>query len=47
MDHSGHVKKLHTIRWVKGDLTVQDVTGETPAISEYMDFGFYDHVSYK
>ena len=26
---------------------MQDVTGETPDISEYLDFGFYDHVSYK
>ena len=25
----------------------QDVTGEKPYISEYLDFGFYDHVSYK
>ena len=23
------------------------MTGETPGISEYLDFGFYDHVSYK
>ena len=23
------------------------MTGETPDISEYLDFGFYEHVSYK
>ena len=47
MDHSGHAKDLHATIWVKGDLPLQDVTGETPAISENLDFGFYDHVSYK
>ena len=26
---------------------MQDVTGEKPYISEYLDFGFYEHVSYK
>ena len=26
---------------------MQDVTGETPDISDYVDFVFYDHVSYK
>ena len=26
---------------------MQDVTGETTDISEYLDFGFYDYVSYK
>jgi hypothetical protein len=26
---------------------LEDVTGETVDISEYLDFGFYDHVSYK
>ena len=26
---------------------MRDVTGETPNISEYLGFGFYDHVSYK
>ena len=26
---------------------MQDVTGETPDISEYLDLSFYDHVSYK
>ena len=26
---------------------MQDVTGETPVIVEYLDFGFYNHVSYK
>ena len=26
---------------------VQDVMGKTPDISECLDFGFYDHVSYK
>ena len=32
---------------LKGTLPFQDVTGKTPNISEYLDFGFYDHVSYK
>ena len=32
---------------LSGILPLQDVTGETPDISEYLDFGFYDHVSYK
>ena len=26
---------------------MQDVMLETPDISEYLEFGFYDHVSYK
>ena len=26
---------------------MQYVTGKTTKISEYLDFGFYDHVSYK
>jgi hypothetical protein len=26
---------------------LEAVTGETIYISEYLDFGFYDHVSYK
>ena len=26
---------------------LQDVIGETPNISEYLEFGFYDHLSYK
>ena len=30
-----------------GIFPLQYVTGETPDISEYLDFGFYDHVSYK
>ncbi len=32
---------------LRGTCPLQDVTGETPDISEYLDFGFYDHVSYK
>jgi hypothetical protein len=32
---------------LRGACPLQDVTGETPDISEYLDFGFYDHVSYK
>jgi hypothetical protein len=32
---------------LRGICPLQDVTGETPDISEYLDFGFYDHVSYK
>jgi hypothetical protein len=32
---------------LRGICPLQDVTGETPDTSEYLDFGFYDHVSYK
>ena len=28
-------------------LPLQDATGDTPDISEYLGFVFYDHVSYK
>jgi hypothetical protein len=30
-----------------GGLRGAEVTGETLNISEYLDFGFYDHVSFK
>jgi hypothetical protein len=32
---------------LRGACPLQDVTGKTPDISEYLDFGFYDHVIYK
>ena len=32
---------------LRGTCTLQDVMGETPYISDYLAFGFYDHVSYK
>ena len=32
---------------LRGACPLEAVTGETPDISEYLDFGFYDHVSYK
>ena len=32
---------------LRGACPSQDVTGETPDISEYLDFGFYDHVTHK
>ena len=32
---------------LRGICPLQDVTGETPEISYYLDFYFYDHVSYK
>jgi hypothetical protein len=32
---------------LRGVCPLQEVTGETVDISEYLDFGFYDHVSYK
>jgi hypothetical protein len=32
---------------LRGACPLEDVTGETVDISEYLDFGFYDHVSYK
>ena len=31
---------------LRGACPLQDVTGESIDISEYLDFGFYDHVSY-
>jgi hypothetical protein len=30
-----------------GECPLQEVAGKTVDISEYLDFGFYDHVSYK
>jgi hypothetical protein len=32
---------------LRGNCPLQEVTGETVDISEYLDFGFYDHVWYK
>ena len=32
---------------LRGVFPFKDVTGETPDISEYLDFGFYDHLSYR
>ena len=32
---------------LRGAGPLEHVTGETVDISEYLDFGFYDHVSYK
>jgi hypothetical protein len=32
---------------LRGVCPLEEVTGETIDISEYLDFGFYDHVSYK
>lgn len=34
-------------RYAKGRTPLEIVTGETPEISEYIDFGFYDWVVYK
>ena len=31
-------------RMLKGWTSLDKVTGETPDISEYLDFGFYDYV---
>ena len=47
MDYVGHAKDVHTSRWVKGGLHIAVYDGGTPDISEYLDFGLYDHVSYK
>ena len=33
--------------WLLEDCPLQDVTGNITDISEYLDFGFYNHVSYK
>ena len=30
-----------------GIIPLQHITGETPDISEYLDFGFYDAIWYK
>ena len=32
---------------INGVIPLEQVTGETPDISEYLDFGFYDKVWYK
>ena len=32
---------------ISGCIPLENVTGETPDISEYLDLGFYDHVWYK
>ena len=32
---------------LRGTCPLQYVMGKTPDISEYLDFGFYDYVSYK
>ena len=32
---------------LNGGIPIEGVTGETPDISEYLDFGFYDKVWYK
>ena len=32
---------------IAGNIPLENVTGETPDISEYLDFGFYDKVWYK
>jgi hypothetical protein len=32
---------------LRGASPLEDVTGETPDTSEHLDFGFYNHVSYK
>ena len=34
-------------RYSNGRVPLECITGETPDISEYMDFGFYDWVSYR
>ena len=32
---------------INGCIPLENFTGETPDITEYLDFGFYDHVWYK
>ena len=34
-------------RYAKGRTSIEFITGETPEISEYLDFSFYDWVTYK
>ena len=33
-------------RYANGRTSIEIITGETPDISEYIDFGFYDWVTY-
>ena len=42
------MKKMSTQSFgLGGTCPLQYMTGETPDISEYLDFGFYDYVFYK
>ena len=34
-------------RYVKGRTPIEHITGETPDLSEYIDFGFYDYVQFR
>ena len=34
-------------RYADGRTSIEIITGETPDISEYIDFGFYDWVTYR
>ena len=47
MDHLVFSNGVHSSRWVQGDLPFRGVKDETPYISEYLNFSFYYHVSYK
>lgn len=39
-------RSVNSVRALKGRTPIEEVTGETPDISEYLDFGFYDYVWY-
>jgi hypothetical protein len=48
MDNTGHATNIHASWWIVRDMPAREyVTGETVDISEYLNFGFYDRVSYK
>ena len=38
---------ISSSRYVNGRTPLEYITGETPDISEYLDFGFYDWVTYR
>jgi hypothetical protein len=45
MDDTSDAEDFHTSRRTRCPL--EQVTGETVDIAEYLDFGFYDRISYK
>ena len=38
---------MSSFRYADGRTSIEIITGETPDISEYIDFGFYDWVMYR
>ena len=39
-------RSVSSSHYAKGRTPIEHITGETPDISEYLDFGFYDWVLY-